>query len=127
MGFWWFALVLICASSAWDGPIFLLGLGPLVGWPGFEFARHVGHPTIERVIALQFLGTAIGFAVAERIAFCQKKSRYLFFASVLTFPTALMAFLYTLDIDSWILLVSIVFLLADGVVGTYARDYKLSN
>jgi ABC-type enterochelin transport system permease subunit len=88
----WLALVLICASSALDGPIYLLGLGPLVGWRGFEFARHVGDETT-------------------------KKFRHLFIASILTFPTAFMAFLNTLEVDNWILLVSIVFLLADGAVG----------
>ena len=115
--FWWWALVILCASSALDGPIFLLGLGPLVGWPGFEFARHVGDETTKLVIALQFLGAAIGFAIAEAIALRQKKVWRLYVACVLTFPTALMAFLNTLEVDSWILLVSIVFLLADGAVG----------
>jgi len=125
-GFWWFALVLICASSALDGPICLLGLGPLVGWSGFEFARHVGDEITKLVIALQFLGAAIGFAIAEGIAFRQRKFRHLFVASVLTFPAAFMAFLNTLEVDNWILLVSIVFLLADGAVGLMSAT-KISD
>ena len=118
--------MLICASSALDGPICLLGLGPLVGWSGFEFARHVGDEITKLVIALQFLGAAIGFAIAEGIAFRQRKFRHLFVASVLTFPAAFMAFLNTLEVDNWILLVSIVFLLADGAVGLMSAT-KISD
>jgi hypothetical protein len=72
--FWWWALVILCASSALDGPIFLLGLGPSVGLPGLGFAWpiHFDAERIQLLIALEYLGAVLGFAAAEEIVFCEK-------------------------------------------------------
>ncbi len=85
--FWWFALVILCASSTLNFPMCSIGF-LLIG-------RNVWATTGARetllmagLCALQFLGASIGFAIAERVTFREKKPDHLWIASFLTFLVA---------------------------------------
>jgi len=123
-GFWWWTLVILCASSALDGPIFLLGFGPLVGLPRLWFAWETPlrfDPEeinlINQLEAFEYLGTLVGFYFAQEIAFREENRRRLFVASLLTVPVGLMGILGMMEIVSLIYILSTVLLFVLGFRG----------
>jgi len=91
--FWWWALVIFCASSALNVPAYLIGF-LLIGRAALNTDNTNEIMLMAGLCALQFLGAAIGFAFAERIAFRQKDQGRLVIASFVIFPVALVGALF---------------------------------
>jgi hypothetical protein len=124
--FCWWALVILCASSALDFPLFLLGFGPLVGlprlWFGWETPLRFDPEEINLINhleAFEYLGALLGFYLAQEIAFRDENRRRLFVASLLTFPVGFMGFLGMMEIVNLIYVLSTVLLFVVGVRGLF--------
>jgi len=85
--FSWFALIVLCASSALDVPMFAAGF-ILIGRHAWSTTGARETILLASLCAAQFLGASFGFALAERVAFRDKKRDHLAIASSLTFLVA---------------------------------------
>ena len=87
---WWWALVFLCASCSLNVPMCAVGFA-LVGRDVWDTTGARETMLVAGLCAAQFLGASVGLAVAERVAFREKKQDQLEIASLLTFPVAFMA------------------------------------